>query len=99
MGAFEDMLPCDAVNRLRAGLILRFIPSVIDRICFELRQQTVDNDKEIVVMLLLLFINGDRVLGNQLINEVDTLSIHPAEHLPLERVDVDILHHVIDLMT
>ena len=99
MGAFEDMLPCDAVNRLHSWFILRFVPSIIDRISLELNQQTVDNNEEIVVMLLLLFINGDRVLCDQLITEVDTLSVHTAEHLSLERVDVDILHHVIDLMT
>ena len=93
------MLPGDTVNRLHSWFILCFVPSVVNRIRLELRQQTVDNNEEIVVMLSLLFINGDRVLCDQLITEIDTLSLHTAEHLSLERVDVDILHHVIDLMT
>ena len=93
------MLPGDTVNRLHSWFIRRFVSSVVNRIRLELRQQTVDDNEEVVIMLSLLFINGDRVLCDQLITEIDTLSVHTAEHLSLERVDVDILHHVIDLMT
>ena len=53
----EYMLPRDTVNRLNTGLVLRFMLTVIDRVRLEQREQTVDDDDKIGIILLLLLID------------------------------------------